>query len=98
MKRLKQLVVIAGVALVSAAVAQQMRKPPEERDWTGNVVGVPYDFRWPTVERVREAYWNPDDERIFTKRVLGMGWGINFAALLRNVRCCCRPEQEQEQA
>src|SRR6266480_1091170 len=44
--------------------------------------GVPYDFRFPTLKRFRDAYWNPGDGRIFTDRVVGIGWAINFAQLL----------------
>lgn len=68
---------VAGLA--AAAVAQELVKPASERTWRGRVLGVvPYDFNWPTWERVREAYWNPDDSRLFTERVLGVGWAINL--------------------
>ena len=94
MKRLRQLITLVLIALTAAAVAQQMRRPAEERDWHGQVLGVPYDFRWPTLDRVKETYWNPEDDRIFPKRVLGLGWGVNFHALMRYARtCCCREEQ-----
>ncbi len=83
MKQLRQLVVTALIGLTAAAVAQQMRRPPEERDWHGKVAGVPYDFRMPTLDMVRKAYWNPESDRIFTDRVLGVGWGVNFATLVR---------------
>ncbi len=44
-----------------AAVYQELRKPPEQRTWHGKVAGVvPYDFRMPTFERLRETYWNPE--------------------------------------
>jgi hypothetical protein len=63
---------------------QELQKPREERTWHGRVAGlVPYDFRLPTAERVREAYWNPDEPRIFTDRVLGIGWAINLYSLLQ---------------
>ncbi|HET9849640.1 MAG TPA: DUF5808 domain-containing protein [Candidatus Dormibacteraeota bacterium] len=68
--------------LTLAAVAQELNKPESERRWHGRVAGVPYDFRFPTVKRFREAYWNPDDPRIFTDKVVGLGWAINFARLI----------------
>src|SRR5256884_9759150 len=68
--------------LTMAAVAQELSKPEAERTWHGRVAGVPYDFRWPTLRRFREAYWNPDDPRVFTDRVVGIGWAVNFAQLL----------------
>jgi len=83
MKRLRRFMVGLGMGLVAAAVYQELQKPPEERTWHGQVGGlVPYDFRPPTLERVREAYWNPDEPRILTDRVLGVGWAINFYSLL----------------
>lgn len=76
----------AVMLLTMAAVAQELSKPEAERTWHGRVAGVPYDFRWPTLRRFREAYWNPDDPRIFTDRVVGVGWAVNFAQLLPRAR------------
>jgi hypothetical protein len=70
---------LAVVALVVAAVATELAKPEEQRTWHGRVLGaVPYDFRPPTWERIRSAYWNPDSERLFSDRVFGVGWAINL--------------------
>jgi Family of unknown function (DUF5808) len=76
----------AVILLTLGAVAQELSKPEAERTWHGKVVGVPYDFRWPTWERIRNAYWNPDDPRLFTERVVGIGWALNLAQLLPRVR------------
>jgi len=77
------LVRVVMLALVAAAIYKEMRKPPEEREWHGRLANlIPYDFRFPTVERVRERMWNPDDPRIFTEHVFGVGWVINFHTLL----------------
>lgn len=84
MKRLRRFVMGLGMGLIAAAVYQELQKPPEKRTWHGQIAGlVPYDFRPPTLERVREAYWNPDEPRILTDRVLGVGWTINFYSLLQ---------------
>jgi hypothetical protein len=73
---------LLGVGLIVAAVAKELAKPKAERTWTGHVLGfVPYDFRVPTLRRVRDAYWNPNDDRLFTERVLGVGWAVNFYRL-----------------
>jgi steroid delta-isomerase-like uncharacterized protein len=67
------------VSLVGAAVAQELRKPAAERTWHGRLLGVvPYDFRPPTLARVKAALWNPRDTRIFTEHALGVGWGLNL--------------------
>ncbi|MGH7777081.1 MAG: DUF5808 domain-containing protein [Candidatus Dormibacterales bacterium] len=79
MRRLRRLLKLAALGLTVAAISQEMSKPESERTWTGRVLGlVPYDFRPPTWDRIREAYWNADDERLFTDRVFGVGWAVNL--------------------
>lgn len=77
-RRLRRLVKLAAFAVFVAAISQEMAKPEEERTWRGKVGFVPYDFNPPTWERLLNAYWNPEDERIFTERVFGVGWAVNF--------------------
>ena len=48
------------------------------RQPSGHILEVPYDFRVPTSERLRDRLWNPDDRRVFTPPVLGVGWSINL--------------------
>lgn len=70
---------MVAVGILVAAVAQEIAKPADERTWQGRVLGfVPYDFRIPTADRIRQAYWNPGDPRLFTDRVLGVGWAVNL--------------------
>jgi len=76
---LKAIVRLAVLGLVVAAVATELAKPEEERTWHGKVGGiVPYDFRLPTWERIRLAYWNPDSDQLFNDRAFGVGWGLNL--------------------
>jgi len=68
------------------ALYQELRKPDAERTWHGKVAGfVPYDFRVPTIERLREAYWNPDSDVVFSERVFGVGWAVNIPVAARKV-------------
>ena len=70
---------LAAFGLVVAAVATELAKPEPERTGEGRVLGlVPYDFRPPTWQRIRDAYWNPDSDRLFSDRVFGVGWAINL--------------------
>lgn len=70
----------------AAAIYQELRKPPEARAWNGKVAGVvPYDFRLPTLERLREAYWNPDNEQVFSEKVFGVGWAVNIPVAARKL-------------
>ncbi len=52
----------------------------------GSWLGIPYDWRRPTRERVRTRWWNRDDHRIFTPKTLGWGYGINVAEVARRLR------------
>ncbi len=90
--RMLQAAVIT-VALV--AVCQELEKPKAERTWHGKVGFIPYDFRFPTVERVKAAYWNPEEHRVFTPEVFGVGWAINFHAILENLRIMSQDFSEQ---
>jgi len=78
-RRLRRLAKLVGLGLMVAAISQEMSKPEAERTWHGRLGGmVPYDFRPPTWERIRASYWNPEDPRLFTDRVLGVGWSVNL--------------------
>ena len=79
LRGLRRLVRIAVVGVIVAAVATELSKPEEERTWHGKVWGVvPYDFRPPTWERIRSAYWNPESDLLFSDRVFGVGWSVNL--------------------
>ena len=86
-KTLRNLLTVVGVALVAAAIYQELKKPPSEREWHGKIADlIPYDFRIPTVERFRERFWNPEDPRIFTEHVFGVGWAVNFYTVLQRLQ------------
>jgi hypothetical protein len=68
--------------LVGVAIRDQLSRPPQERTWYGTVAGIPYDFRIPTVEKVRNTYWNPNDARLLVPQAFGVGWTVNFYRLL----------------
>lgn len=65
------------------AIVQELQKPAKKRTWHGKVGDfVPYDFRRPTVERVRATYWNPDGP-FLPGKVFGVGWALNLGAVKR---------------
>ena len=45
---------------------------------TGTILGMPYDFRRPTLAVIRERLWNPGGPMLPPK-VWGVGWTLNFA-------------------
>ena len=79
LRGIRRLVRLTAVALVVGAFATELSKPEAERTWHGRVLGVvPYDFRPPTWERIRSAYWNPESDLLLSDRVFGVGWAINL--------------------
>jgi len=74
------------VIIGAIAVIQELRKPSEDRTWHGKVAAfVPYDFRMPTMARVRDTYWNPEGS-ILSSKVFGVGWAPNFGPVARVFR------------
>ena len=76
--------VVTGLS--AAAIGQELQKEPSQRTWKGKVGGVPYNFRlaeWPDI--VAE-YWNPSSEEILSPHAIGIGWGVNFAAVAQRAR------------
>ncbi|MDM8083743.1 hypothetical protein QUV83_03060 [Cellulomonas cellasea] len=70
------------IALTIAAIVKELRTPQDQRTWHGNVARfVPYDFRRPTLDRVRERMWAPDDAQVVKPEVFGVGWTVNFGRL-----------------
>lgn len=75
---------LVSFGLLGWAVVEELRKPKDERTWTGSLAGfVPYDLRPPNVERIKDAYWAPENERIFTPRPMGVGWAVNVGRVVR---------------
>ena len=86
MKELVRLVRTLMWMAFAAAIYQELKKPPEARTWNGKVAGtVPYDFRLPTLDRLRDAYWNPDSEQLFSEKVFGVGWAVNIPVAARKL-------------
>ncbi len=48
----------------------------------GNFLKVPFEFRVPTLQRIKERWWNPEETKVFTPRVFGIGWTLNFHRVL----------------
>jgi hypothetical protein len=80
------LVRTAVMGAVLGALYTELRKPPAERTWNGKLLGaIPYDFRLPTIERLRQAYWSPRSPKLFTDRPFGVGWSVNIPTVLRRL-------------
>jgi hypothetical protein len=86
MKDLTNLVRTAIWLAFFGAIYQELKKPAEERTWHGKVAGlVPYDFRVPDLRRIKDAYWDPTSDVLFTEKVVGVGWALNFPVAFRKL-------------
>jgi hypothetical protein len=62
-----------------------------EEHKTGRFLGIPYDWRRPTWERLKRGVWNPDERQVFVPKVYGWGYGVNFHELARLLGLIERP-------
>ena len=72
---------VATVGVLVAAVAKEMNKPEDEREWNGKVGPVPYDFRMPTISKAKALMWAPDADHYIAPRLFGVGWTLNYGKL-----------------
>ena len=85
-KFLTRILQLTVFTLTLIAVCQELEKPKEKRTWHGKVAGmVPYDFRLPDVDRLKETFWNQYESRVIVPHVFGVGWTVNLYSLLDNM-------------
>jgi hypothetical protein len=63
-------------------------------DKTGRFLGIPYDWRKPTLERLKRGAWDPEQRRILIPKVYGWGYGINFYEVARRLHLTSDPRTE----
>ena len=86
---------ILNAAVVAVVVATTIHAY-RERKTHGDFHSIPFDFRAPTIDRVRERLWNPDDSRVLTPPVFGVGWSINLYQAARDMGLIDAAESESE--
>jgi Family of unknown function (DUF5808) len=79
-ERVRRVVRRLWVAVLAAAVIDAVRNDRNH----GELFGViPYDFRFPDIERAKRQTWDPQSTRILTPRTFGVGWSVNLGRLAR---------------
>ena len=81
MRKLLAMVLAAYGLIILFRMLERRKIAPSH----GRILGLPYDFRLPTSERIREQLWNPKSSRILTPKVFGVGYNLNLAAILRRL-------------
>jgi len=79
-QRVKRVVRTLWLGLLAAAITDALRNERTQGELFGF---VPYDFRAPTVERLRARMWNPELDRLLTPHTFGVGWTVNLGRVAR---------------
>jgi hypothetical protein len=58
-------------------------QPPRPQ---GRFLGLPYDWRRPTGQRLRQRLWNPDTPRLLVPKAVGWGLGVNLYWVVHPLR------------
>jgi hypothetical protein len=58
----------------------------DKEDVQGHFLGMPYDFRKPSFEKMKKRFWNPKDIRFLTPMVFGWGYAFNLYELGRRLK------------
>jgi hypothetical protein len=83
---------LIGLGIAIAAIIKELRLPKDQRTWNGLLGGfVPYDFRRPTFERIRDTFWDPTG-KVLVGRPFGVGWTINAGAVVAKLRGSTPPD------
>jgi hypothetical protein len=63
------------------AVGPPPSEPGDRSPLSGTLLGMPYELRLPTAERVALRWWDPTEPNILVPRLFGLGWDLNFGAV-----------------
>jgi hypothetical protein len=63
------------------------------RDKTGRFLGIPYDWRKPTLGRLKRGVWDPEQRRRLIPKVYGWGYGINLYEVARRLHLAKDPNR-----
>lgn len=95
MGKLRWFVMGVVTGLTAAAIGQELSKDPDQRTWKGTVAGVPYNFRFGEWSKIANEYWNPQSDEILAPHAIGLGWGVNFAALAQRAQALVQTKEQE---
>ena len=77
LSRLRKLTSLFAVVTVIYAL--------KTRQSHGRFLRVPFEFRVPTPQRIRQRVWNPDEESMVAPQAFGVGWTLNLYQVARRL-------------
>ena len=78
-RKLKSSLLLFAVATVAYAV--------KSKSTHGRFLGVPFEWRIPSINEIRVTLWNPASDRLFVPTIFGIGWILNTHELLKRLGC-----------
>ncbi len=80
MRRFLALITVVTGLLAAGRMSQRQGRQPY-----GRIAGVPYDFRPPSMDRLKESIWAPDDPHLLKPHSFGVGYSLNLGAVARRL-------------
>ena len=71
-----------ALLLFTVATVAYSIKSKKSHGW---FLGVPFDWRVPSINEVKQRLWNPSDDRLFAPTTFGIGWLPNAHQLLQRL-------------
>ena len=71
-------IILFTMATLALSVATKKR--------LGRFLGVPYDWRIPSLTDIKKILWNKDDPKLFNETVFGVGWAPNAYQFLKKLQ------------
>ena len=77
-KKIRTAIILFTMATLAYSVATKKSR--------GRFLGVPYDWRIPSMADIKKTLWNKGDPSLFNKTVFGVGWAPNAYQFLEKLK------------
>ena len=74
-KKIRTGIILFTMATLAYSVATKKRH--------GRFLGIPYDWRIPSLTNIKKILWNKNDPKLFNETVFGVGWAPNAYQFLK---------------
>ena len=77
-KKIRTGIILFSMATLAYSVATKKRH--------GRLLGVPYDWRIPSLTDIKKILWDKDDPKLFNETIFGVGWAPNAYQFLKRLQ------------